>query len=87
MLRREFEPLRRLRDRIKDEEANERSEVTNAVPAVTVANLPTPQQAGRVRFATDGRKTGEGVGAGTGTLVYDDGVAWRRVADDTTVVA
>ncbi len=87
MLRREFEPLRRLRDRIKDQEANERSEVTNAVPRLTVANLPTPQQAGRVRFATDGRKMGEGAGAGTGVLVYDDSVAWRRTADDTTVVA
>lgn len=87
MLRREFEPFRRLRDRIKDTEANERSEVSNAAPKSTVALLPTPQQAGRVRFATDGRKVGEGAGAGTGTLVYDDGVAWRRVADDTTVLA
>lgn len=87
MLRREFEPLRRLRDRIKEEEANERSEVTNAVPTSTVALLPTPGQAGRVRFATDGRKTGEGVGAGTGVLCYDDGVAFRRVDDGTTVVA
>ncbi len=87
MLRRDFEPLRRLRDRIKDQEANERAEVAAAVPRSTVANLPTPQQSGRVRFATDGRKVGEGAGAGTGTLVYDDGVAWRRVADDTTVLA
>lgn len=87
MLRREFEPLRRLRDRIKDEEVNERSEVTNAAPTSTVANLPTPQQGGRIRFATDGRKLGEGAGVGTGTLVYDDSVAWRRTADDTTVVA
>ena len=80
-------PFRRLRDRIKDTEANERSEVTNAVPTSTVTLLPTPGQAGRLRFATDGRKTGEGAGLGTGVLVYDDGVAFRRVDDGTTVVS
>ena len=55
----------------------------------TVAALPAPDSTrkGRLRFATNGRKVGEGAGVGTGTLVYDDGVAWRRVGDDTTVVA
>lgn len=76
-----------LRDRLRDEEANERSEVTNAVPARTVANLPAIGQAGRLRFATDGRKVGEGPGAGTGVVVYDDGGAsWRRLSDDTAVL-
>ncbi len=76
-----------LRDRLRDVEADERSEVTNAVPAVTVANLPTIGQAGRMRFATDGRKVGEGPGAGTGVIVYDDGGAsWRRPSDDTAVL-
>ena len=84
---REAEPFRKLRDRIKDEEANERAEVAGAMPTSTVANLPTPGQVGRMRFATDGRKVGEGIGAGTGTPAYDDGVAWRRTADDTTVLA
>ena len=81
-------PARNLRDRIRDLEANERSEVTNAVPAVTFANLPAPGQPGRIRFVTDGRKLGEGPGAGTGVLAYDDGGfgGWRRPSDDTSVV-
>lgn len=81
------DPLRNLRDRIRDLEANERSEVTNAVPAVTFANLPTVGQAGRIRFVTDGRKVGEGPAAGTGVLAYDDGGAsWRRPSDDTAIL-
>ena len=76
-----------LRDRLRDVEADERSEVTNAVPAGTVVNLPTVGQAGRMRFATDGRKLGEGPAAGTGVVVYDDGGAsWRRLSDDTAVL-
>jgi hypothetical protein len=53
----------------------------------TVATLPTAGSKGRMRFVTDGRKDGEGSGAGTGTMAYDDGTAWRRVSDDSTVVA
>lgn len=53
----------------------------------TVAGLPGAGSAGRVAFATNGRKISEGVGAGTGVLCYDDGVAWRRVSDDSTVAA
>ncbi len=84
---RQFEPLKKLRDRIKAEEVNERAETAGAIPTSTVAGLPTPGQNGRMRFVIDGRKVGEGVGAGTGTPAYDDGVAWRRTADDTTVLA
>ncbi len=71
--------------RIRLLEANGRSEVTGSIEAITFANLPAPGQAGRLRFVTDGRKVGEGVGAGTGTPAYDDAVAWRRTGDDTTV--
>ena len=75
-----------LRDRLRDIEADERSEVANAVPAVTFANLPATGQAGRWRFVTDGRKVGDGVGVGTGVMAYDDGGAsWRRPSDDTAV--
>ncbi len=73
--------------RLRALEANERSEVTGGVESFTVAALPAAGEGGRMRFATDGRKTGEGAGAGTGVLVYDDGTAWRRVDDGTTVVA
>jgi hypothetical protein len=77
------EVLRTLTRRIHTIEVRESGPTTSA----TVANLPTPGTAGRLRFVTNGRKVGEGVGAGTGTLAYDDGVAWRRVGDDTTVLA
>jgi hypothetical protein len=46
-----------------------------------------PVQAGSQVYASNGRKVGEGAGSGTGTLVYYDGTAWRRVGDDTTVAA
>ncbi len=72
-------------NRIRAIEANGRSEVSGSIEAIAFASLPTPGQAGRLRFVTDGRKIGEGVGAGTGTPAYDDGVAWRRTGDDTTV--
>ncbi len=71
--------------RIRLIEANGRSEVTGSIEAITFVNLPTPGQAGRLRFVTDGRKIGEGAGAGTGVPAYDDGVAFRRTSDDSTV--
>lgn len=74
-------------DRIANLETRERAEVSGAVPKYTVATLPTPGQMGRTAFATNGRKIGEGVGAGTGVPCYDDSVAWRRYSDDTTVAA
>lgn len=49
-------------------------------PAVTtVAGLAsfTGNDPGRIAYATNGRKPGEGAGAGTGVLVSHDGTAWR----------
>jgi hypothetical protein len=57
-----------------------------SAPSFAVASLPTAT-AGLIAFASNGRKVGEGAGSGTGTMVYADGTAWRRVGDDTTVVA
>lgn len=74
-------------DRLTAVETRERAEVAGAVPKYTVATLPVAAQMGRVAFATNGRKVGEGAGAGTGVLCYDDSSAWRRTSDDTTVVA
>lgn len=75
-------------ERVRNLEASqERAEVAGAVPRFTVAGLPAAGVVGRVAFATDGRKVGEGAGSGTGVLAYDDGVAWRRTSDDTTVAA
>lgn len=57
----------------------------------TVAQLATfTGLLGQWAYASDGRKTGEGGGAGTGLPVYysDSPVAgWYRAADDTVVVA
>ncbi len=71
--------------RIRALETAERSEVTGGVVSLVFASLPAAGQTGRLLFVTNGRKLGEGAGAGTGVLAYDDGVAWRRTADDTTV--
>lgn len=57
------------------------------VPSYTVVNLPSSPTGYPLAFASNGRKTGEGVGSGTGLLVYWDGVAWKRPADDSTVQA
>ena len=65
-------------------------EVAVWVPPDTVANINANYPAGirgRLVIATDGRKTGEGVGLGTGVMCYDDGTNWVRVDDSTTVAA
>lgn len=51
-----------------------------------VASLPTGSE-GMTAYATNGRKQGEGSGAGTGVPVYFSATKWRRYSDDTEVVA
>jgi len=54
----------------------------------TVATLPaTGNYEGRVAYATNGRKVGEGPGAGTGVPVYWSNTAWRVFSGDTAVAA
>jgi len=53
---------------------------------VTVANLPTGSE-GDIAFASNGRKAGEGGGAGTGVLVFHDGSNWIAVDTGATVAA
>lgn len=79
--------LDRLAARVRVLETQERAEVAGAVQPLALAELPTPGQTGRLRFVTDGRKVGEGAGTGTGVLAYDDGTAWRRASDDSTVAS
>jgi hypothetical protein len=62
----------------------------NAMPGVstyTVANLPTNVQANQIAYASNGRKNGEGSGAGTGVLVFRDGSAWRACDTGATVAS
>jgi len=54
-------------------------------PGRTLARLDAMQpgvRAGRVMYARDARKAGEGTGAGTGALVYSDSVRWLLCRDD-----
>ena len=52
----------------------------------TVAGLPTGEE-GDTAFATNGRKTGELPGAGTGVPVYYSDSAWRVYSSDAPVTA
>lgn len=52
------------------------------VKSFTVALLPASASVGTLAYATDGRKAGEGAGAGTGVLVFFDG-ADKWIAVDT----
>lgn len=56
----------------------------SALPKYAFADLPTGYE-GRMAFVTNGRKTGEGVGAGTGVPAYYSAAAWRVFFDDTAV--
>jgi len=47
-------------------------------------DLPTGYE-GRTAFCSNGRKTGEGGGAGTGVPVYFSNAQWRRYYDDAQV--
>ena len=52
-----------------------------------VAGLPVAAFNGALAFATNGRKSGETAGAGTGVLVAYSNGAWRRLSDDSVVAA
>jgi hypothetical protein len=62
----------------------------NVMPGVstyTVSGLPTDVQANQIAYASNGRKNGEGSGAGTGVLVFRDGSAWRACDTGATVAS
>ena len=59
---------------------------TATLQSYTVAALPA-LAAGNIAYATNGRKNGEGVGVGTGVLVFRDGTAWRACDTGSTVQA
>lgn len=73
------------------ESRTERCETTSGAPSVTLANAPlaaTGARGGDILFISNGRKTGEGAGLGTGLLAYynPNTNSWYRPADDTAVV-
>lgn len=59
------------------------------LPGYAVASLPGVQVVDGVRqaFATDGRKSGEGGGSGTGVPVWFDGSDWRTFFDNSVALA
>lgn len=69
----------------------ERAETCSGVPAYTLAAAPlsaSGAKRGDMVFITNGRKTGEGAGTGTGLVAYyNPGTnSYYRFADDTAVV-
>ena len=56
--------------------------------AYTVATLPSASTsgAGSICYASNARKSGEGVGAGSGIPVWSDGTNWRTYYDNTVAV-
>ena len=58
------------------------------LPSVTLgtANGLPGLTAGQQIYISNGRKVGEGAGAGTGVVAYYSNAAWRRPSDDTAVV-
>ena len=53
----------------------------------TVANLPNNPGAGQQAYASNGRKVGEGAGAGTGVPVYYSNGTWRVFSTDAAVTS
>ncbi|MGU7784870.1 hypothetical protein [Burkholderia sp. PU8-34] len=52
-----------------------------------VATLPTVGTNGQIAYASNGRKTGESAGSGTGVIVYYSNSAWRVFSTDAAVAA
>lgn len=79
-----WDDLVRQINEIKDSQANqtrqERAEIADGIPAYTLATAPLSAQGGlgngaaggyiTLAWISNGRKSGEGVGAGTGILAY-----------------
>lgn len=53
--------------------------VNTQLPITTVAGLPVVAPLGQLRFASNGRNTGEGSSSGSGTVVVGNGLIWRAV--------
>lgn len=69
----------------------ERAETASGVPSYTLANAPllaNGAKGGDMVFISNGRKTGEGAGLGTGLVAYYNPASnsYYRFADDTAVV-
>lgn len=89
--------LNTLKTQVQNVERIERALVSDSIPAYTVDTLPTAANGGlgnnssytTILWASNGRKSGEGVGAGTGVMVAWQASLgqWLRLTDYTQVVA
>lgn len=52
-----------------------------------VSALPIGTYAGQQAYASDGRKSGEGAGAGTGVPVWWNGTSWLTFYNNSVVIA
>jgi hypothetical protein len=86
-----------IQQQVGDTQRVERALIADSLPAFTVANLPTAANGGlgngstyaTILWASNGRKSGEGAGVGTGVLVVWQASLgqWLRTSDYTQVVA
>lgn len=71
-------------------ELSVRAEIAGGCATSTYADLPSPFRQGLFAIVTDGRKAGEGAGAGTGVLAVTLKIAgiitWVRSDDYSAVV-
>ena len=78
-----------LSERVRKQETKERM-IVDTVAAPGVLTNHAPGIAGRLAFATDGRKyilgVYEGIGLGTGVLCYDDATSWISVDSGAAVL-
>ncbi|MBA3867789.1 MAG: hypothetical protein H0X30_01395 [Anaerolineae bacterium] len=89
--------LNDLNQQVEDTKRVERALIADSTPAFTVANLPTAANGGlgngssyaTILWASNGRKSGEGAGTGTGVLVVWQASLgqWLRTSDYTQVLA
>lgn len=89
--------IREVRTDVRRAQRVERAEISDSIPAYLVSELPTLVDGGlglgdsyvTLAFASNGRKSGEGAGLGTGQLVYYNAPTnqWLRVRDDSVITA
>lgn len=56
-----------------------------ALVSYTSVTLPASATSGSVAYASNGRKSGEAAGSGTGVPVYFSSGHWRTFSNDATV--
>lgn len=87
------EMIKKQGDAVRDLKKREVSQATRAVQRILYADLPTPSSdyEGWEYCVTNGRKSGESAGAGTGVHVMclngSGGYQWRLTSDYSVVTA